>query len=150
MIVDFSLTRVPRYRVASIVKVGPWREENLRTEFTELRRWAERHRIRTGRWIFVHPGGNRWEACLEIKGRAPAEGRIRLRTLAAGWAACVTFDPELVSSRVVYHALHDWTRERRREGEIRSVGGAREVYAASPWADRRAWRSCRVEFLVRR
>jgi hypothetical protein len=150
MTVDFSLAKAPRYRVASILKIGPWREDNLRSEFAELRRWATRHRLSTGRWIFVHRGGTRWEACLEIRGPAVSEGRIRVQTLPASWVARVTFDPEAVSSRVVYHGLHDWTRARRRSGEVRSVRWSREIYDGSPWSDRDAWRRCRVEFLVNR
>lgn len=150
MTVDFSLARSPAYRVASIVRVGPWKEENLRTEFAELARWAKRQKLRPGRWIFLERGNDRWEACLEIRGRARPEGRIRLQTLRAGWVAAVTFDPDAVASRVVYHGLADWTRWRRRDGTIRSVVSTREVYDASPWTDPRAWARCRVEFVVRR
>lgn len=150
MVVEFALRRTPSYRVASIVRVGPWKEENLKTEFTELTRWAQRQRVRTGDWIFVDRGDDRWEACLEITGKAVPEGRIRLKTLPSSWAACVTFDPDTVSSRIVYHGLNNWTRVRRGEGAIRSLGPVREVYAGSPWSDRSAWAHCRVEFLVRK
>jgi hypothetical protein len=150
MVVEFSLGKTPRYRVASIVRVGPWRPENLRSEFSALQRWAKRQKLSTGRWIFVERSSQRWEACLEIRGRPTPEGRIRLKALPSAWAASVTFDPDAISSRVVYHGLYDWTRARRRAGEIRSVGLVREVYEGSPWTDRRAWSRCRVEFLVRR
>ena len=36
MTVDFALTKSPSYRVASIVRVGPWKEDNLRSEFEAL------------------------------------------------------------------------------------------------------------------
>lgn len=150
MAIDFLLKRVPRLRVGSIVRIGPWKEENLRTEFGELVRWSSRHGARTGRWVFFERGKGRWEACLEVKDPPPVDGRIRLKTLPSGWAASLTFDPELVSSRIVYHALSDWTRRRRRSGEIAGVTGVREVYPGDPWRDRRAWSACEVQFLVRR
>lgn len=149
-VVNFALEKAPAYRVASIVRVGPWKEENLRTEFGELTRWAERRGVRTGHWIFRDRGHDVWEACLEIAGAAAPEGRIRLKTLAATWVARVTFDPDVVSSRVVYHGLNDWTRVHRRRGELRSIGDVREVYEGSPWSEPKAWSHCRVEFLVRR
>jgi hypothetical protein len=150
MVVDFALRRTPRLRVASILRVGPWQEDHLRREFSELTRWAGAQRVRTGRWIFLERGRQRWEACLEVRGNPKAEGRVHLKVLPASWAATVTFDPDRISSRIVYHGLRDWTRARRRAGEIRSVGSVREIYDANPWAVRSAWSRCRVEFLVRR
>jgi effector-binding domain-containing protein len=150
MVVDFELKAVPSYRVASITRVGPWKEENLKEEFRELKRWARRHRLRTGAWIFLERAPRRWEACLEIRGRATAEGRIRLSTLPATHAASLVFDPELLSSRVAYHGLRDWTRWRRKDGEIRAVTAIREVYRGDPWTDRSAWKRCEVQFLIRR
>lgn len=148
MLVDFVLKRAPAYRVASIVRVGPWKEDNLRTEFLELAHWAKRQKVRTGHWIFFERRSDRWEACLEFRGRATAEGRVRLKTLPACWVATVTFDPDRISSRVVYHGLRDWTRHRRRDGTVRSVTAVREVYADDPWSNRRAWSNCEVQFLV--
>lgn len=149
MTVDFVMKKVGQVRVASIVRVGPWKEDNLRTEFGELTRWAERQKVRTCRWIFLEHRFHRWEACLEIRGEAQTEGRIRIKTLPATSAACLVFDPDQVSSRIVYHALSDWTRSRRRDGEIRSVGDIREVYRGDPWKDARAWAGCEVQFTVR-
>lgn len=151
MLVDFALKKEPAMRVASIVRFGTWKEDNLRPEFRELVAWAKRHHVRTRRWIFVHSGSNdrRWEACLEIRGPAKPEGRIRIRRLPATRVARVVFNPDEVSSRVVYHGLHDWTRWRRIYHEIRSVGASREVYAADPWRNKNAWTHCEVQFLVR-
>ncbi|MGI0131923.1 MAG: GyrI-like domain-containing protein [Thermoplasmata archaeon] len=146
---DFALKDAPSFRVASITRVGPWKEDNLRAEFGELTRWARRHRVKTGRWIFVEGGNDRWEACLEIQGRVAPEGRIRCRTIGATRVARVVFDPDTVSSRIVYHALRDWTRWRRKEGTIRAVTGTREVYTGDPWNDPKAWAHCEVQFLVR-
>jgi hypothetical protein len=152
MFVDFALKKAPSYRVATIVRIGAWKEDNLRAEFQELGRWARKQKIRTGRWIFVdaHRNHRRWEACLEITGKPRAEGRIRLKTLPASWVARVVFDPDLVSSRLVYHGLADWTRWRRTYKEIRSVTSVREIYSRNPWKDKKAWRNCEVQFLVRK
>ncbi len=150
MAVDFSLRKTHRYRVASIVRVGPWKPDNLRTEFGELVRWATKRKVPTGRWIFLERDRNRWEACLEIKREAETDGRIRLKTLPASWAARVVFDPDRVSSRLVYHGLSDWTRSRRRAGDLRSVEAVREVYAGDPWNDKNAWAHCEVQFVVRK
>jgi len=149
MVVQFVLKRVPAVRVAAIVRVGPWRPDNLRTEFGELTRWAERQRVRTGRWVFVERDHHRWEACLEFRGKARADGRIRLKTLVPTRAASVVFDPDQVSSRVVYHGLTDWTRSQRRDGKIGGVTGIREVYSGDPWSDPQAWAHCEVQFIVR-
>lgn len=150
MVVDFVLKRVPRLRVASITRVGPWREDNLRREFRELTQWAQRRRLRTGRWILHERGQNRWEACLEYRGRGQAEGRIRLKVLPATSVASVTFDPEKVSARIVYHGLRDWTRWRRKDHTIRSVVAMREVYRGDPWTSKDAWAHCEVQFVVKR
>ncbi|MDE1821931.1 MAG: hypothetical protein KGJ23_12110 [Euryarchaeota archaeon] len=150
MVVDFVLSRSPSYRVASIVRVGPWKEDNLRTEFEELEHWAERQGVRRGRYVFLERGGNRWEACLEYRGRARAEGRVRLKTLPPAHVAKVAFDPEKLSSRIVYHGLSDWVRWRKKYGEIKSVEWPREVYPGNPWKDKRAWADCEVQFVVRK
>jgi DNA gyrase inhibitor GyrI len=150
MVVDFALKQAPRFRVASIVRIGPWKADNLRTEFGELVRWAAKQQVRTGRWIFLERESHRWEACLEIKGQAKAEGRVRLKTLPPTWVARVIFDPDQVSSRVVYHGLSDWTRWRRKDGEIKSVASVREIYTGDPWKDKEAWASCEVQFVVRK
>ncbi|MGI0068073.1 MAG: hypothetical protein ACREB9_06625 [Thermoplasmata archaeon] len=136
--------------MASIVRIGPWRENNLRTEFGELTRWARRQKLRAGRWIFLEKGHHRWEACLEIRGRATPEGRIRLKTLPATWVASVVFDPDEVSSRVVYHGLSDWTRWRKKDRQVRGVTDVREVYSGDPWKDTEAWAHCDVQFVVRK
>lgn len=150
MIVDFELTKSPSFRVASITRIGPWKKDNLRSEFKELLAWAKDQKVRPGRWIFLHNGDRHWEACLEIKGRAEAAGRIRLKTLPATYVARCIFDPDAVADRVVYHGLSDWTRWRRRYREIKSVKGSREVYRGDPWTDARAWARCEVQFIVRK
>ena len=149
MTVDFRLKRAPRYRVASLTRIGPWREDNLRSEFRELTDWARKEKVATGRWIFFERGHHHWEACLELKESARPSGRIRTKTLPAARVAAIVFDPDVVSSRIVYHALHDWTRHQRKEGRIPAVSAVREVYRGDPWHDRGAWAHCEVKFLLR-
>lgn len=150
MVVDFAWKNAPSYRVATIVRVGPWKEDNLRPEFQELVRWAAGQRVRTGKWIFFERSHHRWEACLEVSGRCREEGRVRLKTLPRARAASIVFDPEEVSSRIVYHALIDWTRQRKRDRTIKEVTEIREIYPGDPWKDATAWSRCEVQFLVRR
>ncbi len=150
MVVDFVLTRAPSYRVASIVRVGPWKDDNLRSEFEELEQWAKRQGVKTGSYLFLERGHHRWEACLEYKGRASPEGRVRLKTLPREHVARVAFDPDQISSRIVYHGLSDWVRWRKKYGEIRSVEWPREVYPGNPWKDKAAWARCEVQFVVRK
>jgi effector-binding domain-containing protein len=151
MKVDFVMKRAPRMNVVSIVRVGPWREDNLKTEFGELTRWANTAGVRTGRWVFLERDHHRWEACLEVHGtKAPVTGRIRRKTLPATSVASVVFDPEMVSARIIYHALNDWLKWRKKDKTIRGVAGTREVYAGDPWKDPKAWSHCEVQFVLRR
>jgi DNA gyrase inhibitor GyrI len=149
MVVDFELKKSPKYRVASLNRKGPRKPDHLRAEFRTLVAWAKKGRVRTGRWIFVHGADDHFLACLEVLGAARPEGPIRMRTLAATMVASVTFDPDQVSPRIVYHGLNDWLRWRRREKKIRRVGSSREVYSGDPWTNPRAWARCEVQFIVR-
>ena len=146
---DFRVKRAPPYRVASITRIGPWREDNLRAEFRELTGWTRTQGIRTGQWIFFERGAHRWEACLELKRPGRPSGRIRIKTLPAARVAALVFDPDRISSRIVYHALRDWTRVRRNQGDLPPVTSVREVYTGDPWNDRDAWANCEVQFLLR-
>ncbi len=157
MVVDFEVTRSPSYTVASILKIGPYREDNLRSEFGELVSWAKQHRLRTGKWImYEHDGPNsrrpgnrrRWEACLEIRGEAKAEGRIRIKKLPAQTVAHVIFNPNVVSSRIVYHGLGDWIWWRLKYKDFKRAGPTREVYDGDPWTSTKAWSKVDVQVLV--
>ena len=150
MVVDFAMRRTPKYRVAAIVYKGPWKENHLRAEFKRLTEWARTNKVRTGKWIFRELGGDRFEACLELKGRARGSGDVRMRTLPATSVASVTFDPERISPRVVYHGLNDFLRWRRKDHTIKGVGNSREVYDGDPWSNARAWSRATVEYIVRK
>src|SRR2546422_1025898 len=138
MVVDFEVTRTPSYTVASIVKIGPYGEDNLGSEFGELVSGAKKNRLRTGKWImYEHDGPNsrrpgnqrRWEACLEIRGKAKAEGRIRIKKLPAQAVAHVVFNPNVVSSRIIYHGLGDWIWWRLKYKDFKRAGPTREAPA---------------------
>ena len=148
--VDFAFGRAPRYRVASIVGKVPWTDAGLRASFRRLNKWAAVHRIRTGKWIVVSRSAKYWEACVEIKRPARGTGTIHVKVLPATTVATITFDPERVSPRVIYHGILDWLRWRRKAKQIKSVGLTREVYAADPWTNQDAWTRTTVEYVVRR
>lgn len=159
MVVDFEFKQDPAVTVAAIGYVGPFKENHLRKEFKELGSWAKGNGVRTGKWIFREIDGpysrrpdnrRRWEACLEIRGKAKGRGRIRIKKLPATTVARVVFDPEKVSARLVYHGLNDWLRWRKKDRTIKAIGPSREVYAGDPWTNARAWSHAEVQFLVRK
>ncbi|HTT15644.1 MAG TPA: GyrI-like domain-containing protein [Thermoplasmata archaeon] len=149
MTVTFTLKRAPNYRIASIRWKGPWSDGKIHAQFLKVAHWANDHRLRTGKWIFLEPADRTWEVGLEVKGPAKSGGGIRVRTLPACRVASVVYDPSVVSPEVVYHALNDWTRARRKDRTIRSVGPSREVYDGDPWTDRKAAAHVDTQYTVR-
>jgi effector-binding domain-containing protein len=149
MTVDFVLKRTPGLRLASIRWTGSYSEAEIRKRFAEVEKWAAAHHLRTGRWVFREPGERKWSVGIEVRGAARSEGRVKVRSLPACTVASVTFDPEVVSPRVVYHGLMDWLRWRRKEKKVKSVLSTREVYLGNPWKDARAWAKTEVQFVVR-
>lgn len=150
MTVDFAFGKAPKYRVATLPAKGRWSENIGRPEFAKLVAWAKANRLRTGKWIFRETAEGTFTVCLEIRGNAKASDGVRLQTFPAASVARVTFDPDAISPRVVYHGLNDWLRWRKKDGEIRGVRSSREVYSGNPWTDKVAWSHATVEFLVRR
>lgn len=150
MTVDFCFKKVPSYRVATLSRTGGWDEKKLRGQFQTLAAWAKKNHLRAGRWIFLEPGMKTFVAAIEVKGKAKGEGPIRMRTLPGGTVACVTFNPEEVSPRIVYHGLNDWLRWRKKDKEIKSVGATREVYSGDPWSSARVWSHTEVQFVVKK
>lgn len=149
MTVDFVLKKSPSLRVAAIRWKGPYSESQIRKRFAAIEKWARARKIRTGRWVFREPGDRTWDVAIEVRGPARSEGRVKVQTLRACMVASVTFDPEVVSPRVVYHGLSDWLRWRRKEKKVRSVVSTREVYPGDPWKDARAWSRTEIQFVVR-
>jgi hypothetical protein len=150
MAVDFELGKAPSYRIATLVAKGKWSENIGRPELQKLRTWATDNGLKTGKVIFRWRPDETLEVGLEARGKAKTSGGIRWRTLPATAVARVTFDPDVVSPRVVYHGLTDWLRWRKKDKEVKSVGSSREVYRGDPWTDKSAWKNTSVEVVVRR
>lgn len=150
MTVDIRLKRVPAYKVASILRVGSYKSNMLRSEFSQLVKWANQRKLRTGKWMLYfidEPGGARpmnrlrSEACLQIKGNAKSEGRIKVKTLPAQNVASVTFNPDKVSPHLVYSGIYGWLRY----SGFKDTTQGREVYNGNPWRNPRAWANAEVQ-----
>ena len=150
MLVDFSFRRSPKYRVATISGKVPWSESSLRAAFRQLKVWARDNRVRTGKWFILSRGRKTWEAGVEIVRPMRGNGAIHVMMLPATMVASITFDPEKISARVIYHGLLDWLKWRRKAKEISSVGYTREIYSDDPWSNRRAWSRATIEYIVRK
>lgn len=150
MVVDFALKRVPGFRAVTARWTGAWSDRRIRSEFEKLDRWCRSKKLRTGDWYFYEPGARRWMVAIEVRGKARGEGSAHVRSFPTCDVAQVTFDPEVVSPRVVYHGLNDWLRWRRKDRTIKSVGAYREKYGGNPWSDRRAWSATTIQVVVRK
>ncbi|HKV90029.1 MAG TPA: hypothetical protein VJQ43_02400 [Thermoplasmata archaeon] len=150
MTVDFEFGKAPKYTLATIVAKGKWTENMGRPELKKLMDWAAENRVKTGKVVFRWRADETLEVGLEIRGKAKTGDGIRRRTLPATSVARVTFDPDAVSPRVVYHGLSDWLRWRKKDKEVKSVGSGREIYRGDPWTNKAAWKNTSVEFAVRR
>ena len=150
MTVDFAWARTPRMRVARLRWKGHWSDRKVRSQFERIERWARTHRLATGRWVFREFGGSRWEAAIEIRRAVHGSSGVGTTTYPAADVARVVFDPDAVAPRVVYHALSDWLRWRKKEKGIRRVLGSREVYSGNPWTNHGAWARTEVQFVVRK
>ncbi len=151
MVVDFAIKRAPKYRVVSVRFVGPYQERRIRSEWETLAKWAKAKGLRTGRWFFSEDtAGNRYrfDLAIEVRGPVKGEGKVRVRTLPASPIATVTFDPDAVSARVVYHGLSDWLRWQKKEKTIKRSRVWREVYTGNPWTDAKAWARTEIQVLV--
>ena len=85
-------------------------------------------------------------ACLEIKGKAQREGKIKIMTLPRQRVASVIFDPDKVADRIVYHGIEGWLQYR----PFRAAGPSREVYLDSPWTNRKAWANAEVQVPIKK
>jgi hypothetical protein len=150
MVVDFEIKRTPGFRAVTTRWTGAWSDRRIRSEFEKLDRWCRERRLRTGNWYFYEPAERRWMVAIEVKGKARGEGATHIRSFPACDVAQVTFNPEEVSPRVIYHGLNDWIRWRRKDKTIRSVGAYRETYRGNPWKDRKAWGATTVQVVVKK
>ena len=160
MTVDFEMRKAPQYRVATRTVTGGWPgDKALRAEFGELQSWAKEKGLRTGKWFFREFGDDetpnaewRWEIGVEIRGARLVRGEkgIVIKTLQSSPVATVTFNPDIVSPRVIYHGLADWLRHHEKAGEYKEAGAYREVYLANPWTNKRAWAHTQIQVPVKR
>ena len=152
--VDFKIKRAPACRVACVTEEGNYSDRAIRSSFTKVAQWAASKGLGTGNWLFIEQEekGNRirWKACIEILGDAAAEGVFEIKTLKATDVISVMFDPDEVSSRVVYHAINDWARWRKKDGTIARTGRFREIYPGDPWKDASAWKDIDVQLTIAR
>ncbi len=155
MVVDIKVKQVPSYAVASLILYGPYGPNMFRAEFDHLVKWAKTNKLQTGKWIMRwldEPKGKpaskvRSEACLEIKGKARIEGKIRIKKFPKHTVASVVFDPEKISPRLVYSGIYGWLRYSDFQA---TRSPAREVYTQNPWANSHAWANAEVQVPVKK
>lgn len=152
MTVDFRIKHVPEYTVACVTEEGVYSDRAIRLSFEKAAKWAAARSLRTGKWFFVelNEEGDRlkWSACVELKGQAKGAEGVSVTKFRASDAVSVTFDPRLVSAGIVYHAINDWVRWRKKDGTIARTGSYREVYSGNPWKQPDAWKKTEVQLLV--
>jgi len=155
LLVDIKVKTAPRYHVAYLIRIGAYSGQNMwRPEFNQLVTWAKKNRVRTGKWImyFIDAWGTRPSrkrrsvACLEIKSKAKPRGKIKIMTLPRQKVASVTFDPDKVADRLVYHGIEGWLQYRT----FREAGPSREIYLDSPWTNPRAWANAEVQVPIKK
>lgn len=158
MAVDFAIKRFHGCTVAAIKYVGGWKgDDMLHDEFKVIQKWAKEKGVKTGRWFFAELDGpevpdnkRRWEASIEVKGKARSKGNIKLRSLPPTTVAFVKFDPDKVSARLVYHGLESWLSWKKKEHRYKESGTWREVYNGDPWTNARAWANAEVQAPVKK
>ena len=156
--VDFAIKKFRGCRVASIRFVGGWKgEDMLRGEFNEIRKWAKENSIKTGHWFFTEYDGpdvpdkeRRWDAAIEVKGKARSKGKIKVKDLPPSTVAYVKFDPDKVSARLVYHGLEGWLGWQKKNHKYKETDGWREVYPGDPWTNAKAWAGLEVQVPVKK
>ena len=155
MKVDFKVKVAPGYNVAYILRRGPHVGQNMwRSEFNQLTKWAKKRRLHTGKWIMFYL--DKWSektekqrrsvACIEIKGKAKPEGKIKLMKIPRQKVVSVVFDPDKVAADLVYYGLEAWLEY----CPYKQASRSREIYDASPWTNRNAWANCEVQVPLKR
>jgi effector-binding domain-containing protein len=150
MVVDFAFKKSPAMRTLSRTWKGSWQEKRIQAEFERVERYAKAHGLKPSRWLFsANDTEDQWLVALEVSGKARGDGTVRAKTFPAARVATITFDPEAVSPRVVYHGMYDWLRSQKKDKAIRAVGKWREVYRGNPWKDKAAWAETEIQAVVR-
>ncbi|MCL4346680.1 MAG: GyrI-like domain-containing protein [Candidatus Thermoplasmatota archaeon] len=152
MVVDFRIRHVPAYTVAFSTNEAKYSDRAIRLSFEKLEKWILSKGIRTGKWIFIERSYEndkaKWDACIELKRRTRGSGGVKVRVLPPSDVVSVKFNPDEVSSSIIYHAISDWARWRKKDGTISRTGNFRELYDGNPWKDREAWQSMEVQLMV--
>lgn len=156
LVVDLKVKQAQGCTVASMIHYGSHGPNLFRAEFGQLMKWAKKNKLRTGKWIMrfldepdgkTPPSKLRSEACLEIRGTARSEGKIRIKKFPKQTVVSVTFDPGKVSPRLVYSGIYGWLRY----SDFKATDSpSREVYAGNPWANAHVWANAEVQVPVRR
>jgi hypothetical protein len=160
MVVDFELRKVPEYKLATRTLKGPWPGDRaLHSEYEKVLEWTKEKGMNTGKWFFrefadddIPPAKRRWEVGIQVLGKGPIRGGkgVSVVKLPPCTAATVTFNPDQISTRVIYHGMADWLRLREKAGEYKESGKYREVYVGNPWNNRRAWAQTQVQVPVKK
>ncbi|MCL5677770.1 MAG: GyrI-like domain-containing protein [Candidatus Thermoplasmatota archaeon] len=152
MAVDFRIKSAPGYTVACITTEAAYSDRAIRTSFEKVEKWITSRGLRGGKWIFTEQAEGedriKWEACIELKGKARGSGGVSVRTLKPSDVVSVKFNPDQVSSSIVYHAISDWIRWRKKDGTIARTGRFREIYNGNPWKSMEAWQNIEVQLLI--
>lgn len=156
MAVDIVVKAAPAMVLATRTLKGKWPGDRaLQSEFEKVEAWAKSKKRRTGPWVFREFGMNgpeaemRWEVGIAVSGAARGGGGVSMKRLPATKVASVTFDPDAVSPRLVYHGLMGWLHAMKKEGKHRPNGPYREVYPGNPWRKPSAWSRTQVQVPIR-
>jgi effector-binding domain-containing protein len=111
-------------------------------------------RLRTGKWImyFIDRWGERPAkqrrsvAAVQIKGKVRPSAGIKVMKIPKQKVVSITFNPDAISSDLVYHALENWLES----SSYTQAGRSRELYNGSPWTNPRAWAKCEVQVPLKR
>ena len=89
-------------------------------------------------------------AAVGFRGNAKGHGKIRVKSVPAATVASVTFDPDVVSPRVIYHGINDWLKWQKKEKKIRRAVSYREVYGGDPWTDPKVSARTEIQVVVKK
>ena len=152
---DFKVKVAPSYKVAYIIRYGPYGGQNTwRSEFSQIEKWAKKNKLRTGRftmyfidkWTPKSQKKRRSVAALEIKGNARPEGKVEIMKIPKQKVVSVTFNPDTVSADLVYYGIEGWLES----SHYTSAARSRELYNGNPWINPNAWANCEIQVPIKR